>query len=191
MKKIVLLLAAFILAPYIYAQNVRLPEKPKPQRFKDFSVEQSGVWYAAEISAASSIILNHDNVQRSFLTFTVGYRLNEFLRGGVGLGVNCYFNGNEKVRGTVNKWTMPVFLNLRGNIVSQDARGVVPYWSLDGGALLGDGYFISPTIGIRIGQHRNSFLIGLNYAIGDIDTSKGEIYSNPVNFLGLKLGYEF
>ncbi len=130
-------------------------------------------------------------MQRSFLTFTVGYRLNEFLRGGVGLGVNCYFNGNEKVRGTVNKWTMPVFLNLRGNIVSQDARGVVPYWSLDGGALLGDGYFISPTIGIRIGQHRNSFLIGLNYAIGDIDTSKGEIYSNPVNFLGLKLGYEF
>lgn len=191
MKKHILIIALLLAGMQLCAQEIRLPEEPKPLKYKDFSIENSGVWYAVEIAAASSVVLNHKNTRRSMLTFTIGYRLNEFIRAGVGLGVNCYFNGNADVRGDVNKYTMPVYFNLRGNFLSQDVRSIVPYWSLDGGANLGDGYFVSSTFGIRIGQNRSSFLFGLNYAVGDIDTHYAEVYKNPIHFLGFKLGYEF
>ena len=190
-KKVFLVLLLFSLTPKSFAQVVHLPQEAKTQKFRDYSLEESGFWFAIEGTAASSIILNHRNVQRAILSFTGGYRINEFFRIGAGLGGNCYFLGNKDVRGDENMFTMPVYLDLRGSITSQEVRTIAPYWSFDIGANLGDGFFVSPTIGFRFGEKRNSFLLGFSYTIGKMNTTFDDIYPSTTHSLGLKLGYEF
>lgn len=187
---LVLLLLSFMI-PKSYSQDVRLPQEAKPLKFRDYTLQENGFWFAIEGTAASSIILNHRNVQRAILSFTGGYRINESFRIGAGLGGNCYFLGNKEVRGDENMLTMPVYLDLRGSITSQEVRTIAPYWSFDIGANLGDGFFVSPTIGFRFGEIRNSFLLGFSYTIGKMNTTFDNIYPSTTHYLGLKLGYEF
>lgn len=186
---LVFLLFSFITMSF--AQVVHLPQEAKPLKYRDYSLEESGFWFAIEGTAASSIILNHRNIQRAILSFTGGYRINESFRIGAGLGGNCYFLGNKEVRGDENRFTMPIYLDLRGSITSQEVRTIAPYWSFDIGANLGDGFFVSPTIGFRFGEKRNSFLLGFNYTIGKMNTTFNDIYPSTTHYLGLKLGYEF
>ncbi len=193
MKKL-LLSTIFVLfcsmAVEAQVREIRLPEKPKRAQHHDYSQDDAGFWCAVEASGGSSVITGHKNIQYADLTFTAGYRMNEYLRFGAGLGVRDYVAGNDAVRGGKEPLTLPVFVNARGSIITQYDRGIVPYWSVNVGAFVGDGVFFSPTIGMRIGQIRNSFLIGLNYTFGNIDVVK-PIYSEGVNFFGLKIGYEF
>jgi hypothetical protein len=88
-------------------------------------------------------------------------------------------------------WTMPVFVDLRGNLGSQEVRNCVPYWSMDFGAIVNDGVFFSPTIGLRFGEKRNSWLLGLSYTISQIDNNKLLDYPSSVSFVSLKAGFEF
>lgn len=173
------------------AQVVQLPSEAKSVKYCDYSLENSGFWFSVEGAASTSLILNHQNAQRAELTIGGGYRFNEYLRIGLGLGGNFYFNGNKRMRGEENATTIPVFLNLRGSMISQTVREVVPFWSVNVGTYAGDGVFLSPTIGMRIGEKRNSFLIGICYTLGKMNTSLDNIYPNTVSFLGLKLGYEY
>ena len=190
-KKLFLVAVLFTLIPNLYAQVVRLPQEAKQQKYHEYSLDDRGFWLAVEGSAASSVIMNHHNFQRATVSVACGYRLSEFLRFGVGLGGHCYINGNKSVRGNNNMFTMPVFFDMRGNIVSQDVREIVPYWSVDVGANLGDGFFVSPTLGMRIGEPRKAFLIGLSYTIGEIDTTIPHVFPSYIHQLGLKIGYEF
>ena len=192
-KQIRVLLTSLMLITTVplFAQSVLLPQEAKNPSFRDYSLEQSGFWCSVEGTVASSFIFDRRNLQRAIIAFTCGYRFNEYLRVGVGMGGNCYFNGNKKVRGDYNMFTMPVFLDFRGNILSQEVRELVPYWSLDVGANFGEGFFVSPTIGMRIGQRRNSFLLGLNYTLGEMKTPFRDLYPSNIHYIGLRLGYEF
>jgi hypothetical protein len=82
-----------------------------------------------------------------------------------------------------------LYADFRGNIISQQDRSLVPYWSFDIGAEIRNGFFFSPTIGVRIGEGRSSFLVGLNYRYGSVKTWKDD--NDMRSMFALKLGYEF
>ncbi len=190
MKKLIFLIATLALTQLLCAQ-VRLPNEPKQPSYHDYSLDDSGSWCAIEATGSSTIILDKRNAQRVSFAFSGGYRFNEYFRLGCGIGGACYVNGNNVLRKDKNEFTMPIFIDLRGNILSQQIREVVPYWSVDIGSYLGDGFFFSPTLGMRIGQFRNALLLGLNYNIGEVKRNKHIYPSGATHFLGLKIGYEF
>ena len=187
--KTVVLFTALCFTMILNAQ-VRLPEKPNRPQYIDYSQNENGFWYAIEASGGSSVIIDKKNIQWAEGTFTGGYRFSENLRIGVGLGVRNYFAGNDIVRKDKHSWAMPVFANIRGNLISHLSREFVPYWSFSIGTVVPDGIFVSPTFGLRIGQPRNSFLIGIAYTLGNIDVDRA-IYSESINHFALKIGYEF
>ena len=169
--------------------KVKLPEPSRRVAYKDYAQSDKGFWCSVEVNGGSSLILNHTNVQRVGTIFTTGYRISEFFRVGAGLGASYYVNGNKDVRGDNNAMVMPLFVNVRGNAISHESREAVPYWSMDIGTMLGDGLFLSPTLGVRIGQARNALLLGLRYTLAEIDACPN--YSTTVNFFSFNIGYEF
>lgn len=189
MKKIILMLAIFFAYGAAYAQEIRLPEKPKTANYRDYSTEEKGFWCAAEVDAGSTVKFKGKNAQMASATYTAGYMFNQYLKAGVGFGAKYYFNNNDAIRNTSIKCSFPIFANARGNIISQDDRGAVPFWSFSVGGAIRDGFFFSPTIGYRIGETRNSWLIGISYTFSEIP-SYPDCDKNVSSFT-LKLGYEF
>jgi len=167
-------------------RQVQLPQKPEEQRYQEYQTKETGYWCSAEYDVGTSLFFNKKNIQGMGLSFTNGYRFNEYLRVGVGVGARYYFNNNE-VRSTDVKWAFPLYVNVRGNIMSMDVRNVVPYYSLNVGGVVRDGFFISPTIGLRIGDPRSALLVGLSYSYEDTALRSG----NGLNALSIRLGYEF
>lgn len=190
MKRFLLALFFIVVSAGAYAQyrDVKLPEQPKQKGYRDYSTEDAGFWFAVEAEGGSSIMEHKKNMQYTNLLVTGGYRLNEYLRAGVGLGGRAYLH-NADVRDSNNKFVMPLFVNVRGNIVSASERDGVPFWSLNVGGITSEGFFASPTIGYSFGGLRNNFLIGLSYTVSSFKDSKKDdvVYS----YFGLKLGYEF
>lgn len=191
MKQTIIILAvSFLMISQALAQNnIRLPEKPNRMAYVDHTEKESGFWCAIESNAGSSIVFNHANFQRVGLTYTGGYMVSEYLKFGLGMGANYYFNNNSHARNTKIGVTMPIFLDVRGNLVSQEVRNFVPYWSLDFGGAIRDGFFMSPTIGMRFGQKRDSWLLGLSYTLNRIDNAP--CYPQSVSSFAIKFGYEF
>ena len=109
--------------------------------------------------------------------FILGYRTGEFFKLGPGVSPGI-------IAGSFN---MPVYLDLRGNIISQESRMVVPYWSLDAGYTFGQiykGLYASPTVGVRVGMPRNDFIAGLSYILQFVPGS-------ALHAVGLRIGFEF
>ena len=193
-KKMILGLLLLIGAGQAFAQNnVRLPEAPQRVAYHDHTQLNDGFWIAIEAQGATSILFdsNKTNAQRAGLAVVAGYMFNEFLKIGVGMGGNCYVSNNQPMRSTSIAWNMPIYLDLRGNFGSQEVRNCVPYWSLDLGGAVKDGIFASPTIGLRFGEKRDSWLLGVTYSISQILNNKDLKYPEAVSFVGLKAGYEF
>ena len=185
LKKITILFAAICIVSQLSAQ-VRLPEKPTTYEHKEYQLNETGFWCAAEAGISTSLIIDGPNAQRTDISIIGGYRFNDFFRIGLGVGCNYYFNNNFALRGNHSAVTVPVFANFRGNFMSQRVREIVPFWSVNLGANVGDGMFVSPTIGARFGELRNAWLVGLNYTLADV-----KVYPKAVSFIGIKLGYEF
>ncbi|MCD8290912.1 MAG: hypothetical protein LUC91_05360 [Prevotella sp.] len=188
MKKLFLLSFVFC-ATIIYAQEVRLPELPKNRtHYTDYNIKESGYWTTITANVTTTLRFNHKNMQNIGADWINGYRFNEFLRVGIGLGLRYYIN-NDHVRSSDVAWTFPIFADIRGNIISQQDRGAVPYWSVDLGGEVRGGIYFSPTIGYRFGTQRGSFLVGISYTLQQSDTWKksDECYSG----VSIKLGYEF
>lgn len=189
MKKVFLMLALLVcISANAQYRDVKLPKAPQKSNYKNYETEESGFWCAAEFEGGSSIMQHSKNLQYSNLSWTGGYRINEFLRFGLGLGVRYYLN-NSELRHSDNKFEIPIFANVRGNFISADDRDGVPFWSLNVGGITHDGLFASPTVGYSFGGVRNNFQVGLSYTIGGFKNcnSKHVTYS----YLGVKLGYEF
>ena len=200
-KKVIFIIALVLTAGEMSAQ-IRLPERPNRPRYVDHSETTSGFWCAAEANIGSSILFKDGvkDAQRAGLSFVGGYMVNEFLKIGLGIGGLCYFNKNDDLRSTDIKWTMPIYFDIRGNMTSQESRNFLPYWSVDIGAAVRDGFFFSPTIGMKFGEIRDSWLIGISYSIQQIknwtDQNKkfsphGQTTPETVSFVSIKLGYEF
>lgn len=163
--------------------DVTLPSKENTNKYVDYSQLDKGFFIVPEFQTACSIYANKKNMLGLELDVTGGYRFNEYVRVGLGLGVRYYIN--DELRCTSNSWAMPIFVNVRGNIISMEHRHIVPYYSFDIGAAIGDGFFFRPTIGVRFGEPRSAFLLGVTYWCQNLKTV------GVTSFFGLKLGYEF
>lgn len=189
MKKIVLLYIVLIAFGTLFAQerDIKMPEVPT--KTHNIAEEAGGLfWCAIEGGGGSTVMENKKNVAILGATYTGGYRFNQYLKVGVGLGI-LYYPNSSNVRDTKNYLAMPLFLNARGNILSDDIRRTVPYWSVNVGTVMPDGIFFTPTVGLRIGEKRNAFLVGISYTFRHLNSypKNTEKYSGVL----LKLGYEF
>lgn len=175
------------------------PKIPDTSKAKNPHVEythnDTGFWFVAELQGGYSCRVNKGNVGLMELDAVIGYRVNEYFRFGVGVGGRYYFN-NEEVRWSSVEWSFPIYANFRGNIIPTEYRKVVPYYSLDIGGSIRDGFMVRPTIGIRVGEPRNAFLLGLSYLGQEVDSYElvpplVEKKSKFISAVTLKIGYEF
>lgn len=156
-----------------------------------------GIWWSVETVSGYSIRLGSGDKNGGFEEVDVagGYRFNEYLRIGLGIGGRFYYNG-DNFRYHSHKWAMPVYANIRGGFMPHAERTVTPFYSLDIGASIADGFMVRPTVGIKIGARRSAFLLGLSY-MGQcmrVWTLTNNATATPrrfVSFAALKLGYEF
>lgn|SRR5574344_122897 len=183
-----LILACFSIDLSAQDRNVKLPEVPNKTPYRDYSQSNAGYWFAVGVSGGTMIDFNRRDIQYAGVDVVNGYRFNEYIRLGVGLSAKYYINSAD-VRNTSSKISVPVYMDFRGNIVSQESRTAVPYWSFDIGSALHDGFFFSPTLGMRWGEKRSSFLLGLSYSYNEMDTFKKNAEGR--NMISVKLGYEF
>ncbi len=153
----------------------------------DYTQLTHGFFCVAQASTAYTVDSSH-NLGFTAIEAIGGYRFNDYLRVGVGLGARYYY-GELGVRNMSHDWGMPLFLDLRGNFIPNGYRDVVPYWSMDIGTTLPDGVMVRPAIGLRIGQPRSAFLVSLGYIGQDI-----RVYPGAKKFrsgINLSVGYEF
>lgn len=171
-----------------FAQDrvIRMPEEPV--KSMNIAENNKGYWCSIEVNGGSTLMENHRNVTLVNAEFTNGYRFSQWLKVGAGIGVMYYPNNND-VRDTKNHLSMPLFINVRGNMLSEEICRTVPYWSVNVGTSIPDGFFLTPTVGLRIGEKRSAFLVGVSYTLRHLKTCLGSM----TNYSGamVKLGYEF
>ena len=177
MRKLLLTIGfALMLIPAAAQQEhtgYRLPEEPKRAKYVDYPSLNTGFWFAVQATPAfateEGFIFQADVV--------AGYRGGEFFRFGPGVSARFAPSG----------FALPVYLDLRGNIISQESRMCVPYWNVDAGYTIGQGIYASPTIGVRVGQPRNNFVAGLTYMFQYYGGAVGA----PAHAIGIRIGFEY
>lgn len=188
MKRLFFLLAVLCASMGSMAQErvIRMPETPS--RGVNIAEQEQGYWCAIEAEGGSTLMENRRNVALVGASFVNGFRFSQYLKLGAGLGV-LYYPNSSNVRNTDGHLAMPLFLNARGNMLSESIRHTVPYWSVNVGATLPDGFFLTPTVGLRIGEKRSAFLVGISYTFRQLKVLPGEKsgYSGAM----ARIGYEF
>lgn len=188
-KSIIIMLLAIVGLPALAQhREVKLPEKPQNTGYRDYQTEEQGFWFSFEADGGSTIMEHRRNMQYVDATFTGGYRLNEFLRAGVGFGGRMYVN-NADVRQNNSKFGVPVFVSARGNFISAADRDGVPFWAVRIGDIVKEGVYFSPAVGYSFGGERNNFQISLAYVLTNPKISDGS--RQITSSFGLRLGYEF
>lgn len=193
--------AIFFAAAPMFAQEnnvTRMPSVNSANLQKDYSTFDKGFWISAEAVGGYSCRIFNSNFAFTEIDVTAGYRFNEYLRVGLGFGGRYYFD-NKAVRWSSSEWAFPIYANVRGNIIPTMERSVVPYYSVDLGGTVQDGFLFRPAIGLRIGQKRNAFLVALAYTGQGLKGYEDIVGGNNprekkdrfVSFISLKLGYEF
>lgn len=200
--------------------RVDVPEAPR-SRFRDPARRTRGFWAGIELSGGASVSPDFNSMYPVELAVIPGYRFSEFFAAGVGFGFRYYFRnanmrydrefgyapgsgepGRVLLSDDNYAWAFPLYLDLRGNFLSSKSRRAVPYWSFDAGYTINDGVFVSPTLGLRIGDRvRHHFLIGISYLGQDADLKVPALDSRPglgdgherrfIHALRLRLGYQF
>ena len=188
MKNLFILFLALASFSCAYSQNkvIKMPEQPT--KGKNIAERDNGFWCATDAGGGSTLMANRKNVAMIEASFSGGYRFNQYLKVGAGLGV-LYYPNNDNVRNTNYHVAMPLFLNAHGNFLSEEIRRTVPFWSVNIGSTIPDGFFMTPSVGLRIGEKRSAFLVSVGYTLRHMKT-----YSeNPKYYSGIlvKLGYEF
>lgn len=169
-------------------QVTRMPEKPNRTSYKVYTQQEKGYWFSVEGLVGTMADPNEKKVQFVGGDFVNGYRFSEFLRAGVGIGMKYYID-SDKVRTSSLSWGFPLYANVRGNIISQNDRAAVPFYSVEVGTEIRNGFFFSPLIGLKIGEQRNSFTVGVSYTYIKMDTWRKD--GDGRNLVTLKFGYEF
>lgn len=194
MKKTVITFLLLLFVGQVFAQgDTSLSQRPKRTAYQDpnHPGSYSGLWGAFEVNGGTSVIFSSGkcNAQRVGLSAIAGYRFNEYFKVGLGVGGHYYFRHNDIFRNTTSKLNMPIFLDVRGSLISQDTRELVPFWGMDIGTMINDGFFISPTFGLKLGDVDSSWLIGLSLTLQKVKNK--EPNPSKVCFASLKVGYEF
>lgn len=178
-----------------------LPANPQLSKYIDYGESDRGYWTSVELHGGGCLEIE-GKINLSYIEFQWinGYRLSEYFKIGVGLAGRYYITDNARYRidesnhkVAAYRWSIPVFLNLRGNFIAQRSRMFAPYWSMDIGYAIFDNFFFSPTLGVRIGGARHNCLIGISYT-GQIANFNHGItpYTNGyLNILTARVAYEF
>ncbi len=200
MKKFIAIAFTVLLAASVsnaQENNIkRIPSVGGNTSVTDYSSADRGFWMAAELSGGASLRINHRNAPFGELDVTAGYRFCQYLKVGLGFGAR-YFINNDCLRRSSVPWDFPLYASVRGNFIDETYRTCVPYYSLDAGAAIRDGFMIRPTVGLRFGQPRSAFLLGLSYVgqvVSGYDESVPGLVTDKnrfVSMLALRLGYEF
>lgn len=157
-------------------------------------------WWGADLYGFYSCYSSSNNKPMTELSVTLGYRLNEYVKVGVGVGARYYFDAdkndiiNRQRKEDLINLSIPIYVNLRGHLSSSRERSVIPYYSLSFGASINEGVMVRPTIGLRIGDYdRSAFLIGINYMGQTLKLPSNHINKKKsfTTFIGLNIGYEF
>lgn len=163
--------------------------KPGRNTYTEYYRSDKGFWFGFDLYGGVSTNVNKDNGGLGELDFTAGYRFNEYLRVGAGIGARYYID-NGNLRHSSVEWSFPIFANVRGNILPSYERRVVPYYSFSIGGAIRDGVMVRPTIGARFGDlKRSAFLLGLSYLGQDLKAPNGG--NKFQSFVTLNIGYEF
>ena len=185
--------------------NRNIEKIEKTQRECKYAQYDRGFWFSVEALCGYSANVSSkvDNTPFAEVDAYAGYRFNEYVRVGLGLGGRHYFTPKDCIiRRNDSKWALPIMLNVRGNFIPQHYRTVVPYYSLDVGGSVSDGFMLRPTIGVRFGERRSAFLLGVSYMLQNLSGWNPDWnLSNPpevnpkadhvTSFFALRLGYEF
>ncbi len=136
MKKILMILVTLCAACTMQAQDrtIKMPTEKGKTSFNP-AEQEKGYWCALEVGGGATTMEGRKNLPMGEIIFSNGYRINQYLKVGVGIGALYYIANNNEVRGTTRKLSMPLFATLRGNFLNEDTRSVVPYWTANVGAL--------------------------------------------------------
>ena len=169
MKNLFILFLALASFSCAYSQNkvIKMPEQPT--KGKNIAERDNGFWCATDAGGGSTLMANRKNVAMIEASFSGGYRFNQYLKVGAGLGV-LYYPNNDNVRNTNYHVAMPLFLNAHGNFLSEEIRRTVPFWSVNIGSTIPDGFFMTPSVGLRIGEKRSAFLVSVGYTLRHMKT---------------------
>lgn len=194
MKKFItfLLLSVSLIASAQQSQqrDVKMPtESNLGEKFTDYTKLNSGFFCVAQVSTAYTLNPSPRSFGFSDVSGIAGYRFNQYLRAGVGIGARYYYSVGD-YRNMSHKFGLPLFLDLRGNFIPDAYRDVVPFWSIDLGATFPDGVMFRPSVGIRVGEPRSAFVLSLGYVGQKIRTFSGE-KKDFTSGISLSLGYEF
>lgn len=158
--------------------------------YSEYYQYEKGFWFGFDLYGGISTNIGGSNGGLTELDFTAGYRFNEYVRVGAGIGARYYIN-NGNIRGRSVEWSFPIYANVRGNILPAYERRVVPYYSFSVGGALRDGVLVRPTIGARFGDFkRSAFLLGLSY-VGQSLKRPDDNGDKFQSFVALSVGYEF
>ena len=195
MKKLIAILGLSLMLIPALAQNhtdYQLPETPKRAEYIDFPSLDKGFWFAAQLAPAAAFAGNGSRATFVQADIILGYRFGEFFKIGAGIAPRLVIPVNSSTSmmfppAMLGPIDLPIILDLRGNIISQESRMCVPYWSVDAGYTIKQGIYASPTIGIRVGQPRNNFIAGLTYMF----QYYGGALNIPAHAVGLRIGFEY
>lgn len=191
MKKNLILFCLCTMGMVVKAQEsaIKMPNAPKQQPYTEFSLKEKGYWCSVDFSIGPSLVFHEKNLLTTGINFVNGYRFDDYLRIGIGVGAQYHVANNDIIRNTDINWSMPIFVNARGNFISQDIREIVPFWSVDVGGVVRDGFMFTPSAGCRIGEERSALLLSLGYSLRTIDAKEG--YEKARSYAVFKVGYEF
>lgn len=179
--------------PMVEVNRISYQAPPTPRvgvdrDLTDYTTNDTGFWGAVQGFGASTLFIDARCTQLAELDLVGGYRFSQYLKVGLGLGARYYFN-NTRLRDSSIEWAMPLFATVRGNFIHEGYRNVVPYYSIDVGGAVRDGFMWRPAVGIRVGQPRNAFTLALTYMGQNLTYKDGK--DKYVSALGLTVGYEF
>ncbi len=166
----------------------RVPRQVSEVTTDDYSTYTQGFWCAVELYGGYTCSLSKSNISFTEVSYIAGYRVNQFAKVGLGLGARYYLKRNAAYTESI-RWAMPLFAHVRGNLINEEYRTIVPYYSLDFGGAFRDGFMWRPSIGIKIGEDRSAFTVAVSY-LGQ-STKRFDNEQKYVSGIVLRLGYEF
>lgn len=172
---------------YNQEEIAQAPSVLSSKGYHDYNFYNRGFWASAE-AEGGYLLSRQSNGGYGELHFVAGYRLCEYLKVGAGFGARYYIN-NKEMRSKDYKWSFPLFLNVRGNIIPELNRNVVPFYSAEFGSAINDGIYFRPSIGIRIGEPRGAFILAISYMAQKMKVDPER--KQTASFIGLKTGWEF
>lgn len=171
---------------YVQEKPVRQARAPKVPRASGMNSYESSTsrGYKGFVEAGYILDLTDNNANRAELSTTHGFQFNDYLFVGGGAAFNYYTDADA--------YSAPVFASFRANFTK---KRIAPFADAKLGYSIGDveGAYATAGIGVRFALARKMALnLKLEYVYQDYGyTSYNTDYSESLNGVGIKLGFEF